>query len=467
MSKTPDLAGLNVLIIDDNLASLDQIKKDLNAVNADIYTARNVDQASDILLHTHMEIVIAALDLVDEHCVEVIRHYKMQHPEVLFFVLTEEEFDSVETSQPWVRLIVDDFITKPLDIHRFARMVETSIGRPGEGSTSLTVVDPLISKVKPYFLFRSPVMKRTLRHIPQIASSDQTVLITGETGAGKEIIARAIHVLSHRSSGTFIPVNCGAVPESLIESELFGHEKGAFTGAIKTRRGKFETAHNGTLFLDEIGDMPLHLQVRLLRALEEGSIQRVGSETPIPVDVRVIAASNIDLQKAVNDGLFRDDLYYRINVLRINLPPLRERVEDIPLLAVHFLERAFAELGWPEPFPTLSAETIYLLEQYSWKGNVRELRNIMTRVATLLPPNTKRIFPFHVLPHLDETGKIVSPAPKEEEARDGIFVPVGTPIKQVEEMLIQETLKQTNGNKTQAASMLGVSLRNLRRKLNK
>jgi DNA-binding NtrC family response regulator len=467
MSKTPDLAGLNVLIIDDNLASLDQIKKDLNAVNADIYTARNVDQASDILLHTHMEIVIAALDLVDEHCVEVIRHYKMQHPEVLFFVLTEEEFDSVETSQPWVRLIVDDFITKPLDIHRFARMVETSIGRPGEGSTSLTVVDPLISKVKPYFLFRSPVMKRTLRHIPQIASSDQTVLITGETGAGKEIIARAIHVLSHRSSGTFIPVNCGAVPESLIESELFGHEKGAFTGAIKTRRGKFETAHNGRLFLDEIGDMPLHLQVRLLRALEEGSIQRVGSETPIPVDVRVIAASNIDLQKAVNDGLFRDDLYYRINVLRINLPPLRERVEDIPLLAVHFLERAFAELGWPEPFPTLSAETIYLLEQYSWKGNVRELRNIMTRVATLLPPNTKRIFPFHVLPHLDETGKIVSPAPKEEEARDGFFVPVGTPIKQVEEMLIQETLKQTNGNKTQAASMLGVSLRNLRRKLNK
>jgi DNA-binding NtrC family response regulator len=467
MSKIPDLAGLNVLIIDNNLTSLDQLKKDLNAVNADIYTARNVDQASDILLHTHMEIVIAALDLVDEHCVEVIRHYKTQHPEVLFFVLTEEEFDSVETSQPWVRLIVDDFIKKPLDIHRFARMVETSIGRPGEGSTSLTIVDPLISKVKPYFLFRSPVMKRTLRHIPQIASSDQTVLITGETGAGKEIIARAIHVMSSRSSGPFIPVNCGAVPESLIEGELFGHEKGAFTGAIRTRKGKFETAHNGTLFLDEIGDMPLQLQVRLLRALEEGSIQRVGGEIPIPVDVRIIAASNIDLQKAVNDGLFRDDLYYRINVLRIHLPPLRERVEDIPLLAVHFLERAFAELGWPEPFPTLSAETIYLLEQYTWKGNVRELRNIMTRIATLLPPSTKRIFPFHVLPHLDEAGKIISPPAEEEEARDGIFVPFGTPIRQVEEMLIQETLKQTNGNKTQAASLLGVSLRNLRRKLNK
>ncbi len=467
LDKKPDLTGLNVLIIDNNLNSLDQLKQDLNTVKADIYTSRTVDQASDILLHTHMDIVIAALDLVDEHCVEVIRHYKTQHPEVLFYVLTEEEFDSVETSQPWVRLVVDDFITKPLDIHRFARMVETSIGRPGEGSTSLTLVDPLISKVKPYFLFRSPIMKSTLRHMPQIASSDQTVLITGETGAGKEIIARAIHVMSHRSSGPFIPVNCGAVPESLIEGELFGHEKGAFTGAIKMRKGKFETAHNGTLFLDEIGDMPLHLQVRLLRALEEGSIQRVGGEVPIPIDVRVIAASNIDLQKTVNDGLFRDDLYYRINVLRIHLPPLRERVEDIPLLAVHFLERAFAELGWPEPFPTLSAETLYMLEQYTWKGNVRELRNIMTRIATLLPPNTKRIFPFHALPHLDETAKTVSSPAMAEEARDGIFVPVGTPIKQVEEMLIQETLKKTNGNKTRAASMLGVSLRNLRRKLNK
>ncbi len=466
MKKKPNLKNLNVLAIEDNPASLSQIEHELNSVGAEVYTAKDVDQSSRILYETHIEIIIAALDLVSEHCVEMIRDYKTRHPETLFYVLADEEFDSVEASQDWVRLIVDDFIKKPLDVVRFAQMVETSIGRPGAGSTSLTVLDPLISKAKPYFLFRSPAMRRTLRHLPQISASEQTVLITGETGAGKEIIARAVHMLSRRSSGPFIPVNCGAVPETLIEGELFGHEKGAFTGAIKTRKGKFETADNGTLFLDEIGDMPLQLQVRLLRVLEEGHVYRVGGETHVPVNVRVIGASNTDLQKAVEDGLFREDLYYRLNVLRLHLPPLRERIEDISLLAVHFLERAFAELELPKPYPELSSETIYLLERYPWKGNVRELRNIVTRVATLLPENTKRIFPFHVLPHLDETSQLSS-QPDKEAARDGIFIPIGTRLSYVEELLISETLKQTNGNKTKAAAMLGVSLRNLRRKLNK
>ncbi|MEW6601985.1 MAG: helix-turn-helix domain-containing protein, partial [Nitrospirota bacterium] len=193
---------------------------------------------------------------------------------------------------------------------------------------------------------------------------------------------------------------------------------------------------------------------------------RLGGETQVPVNVRLIAASNVDLQKAVDDGLFRDDLYYRLNVLRLNLPPLRERVEDIPLLAVHFLERAFAEMGWPVPYPNLSQETIYLLERCPWKGNVRELRNLMTRIATLLPRNTGRIFPFHVLPHLDEAARAV-PEIDREPGREGVFIPSGTKLSDVEEILIHETLKKTQGNKTRAASLLGISLRNLRRKLNK
>ncbi|MCP3677734.1 MAG: sigma-54-dependent Fis family transcriptional regulator, partial [Deltaproteobacteria bacterium] len=290
------------------------------------------------------------------------------------------------------RLVVDDYMKIPLDVDRLTSMIRTLVRRPETGNTSLTVIDPLVAKAKPYFLFRAPAMKRALAHLPQISASDQTVLISGDTGTGKEIVARAIHVMSDRNSGAFVPVNCGAVPESLIEGELFGHEKGAFTGAIRRRKGKFETADNGTLFLDEIGDMPLNLQVRLLRALEEGTVYPVGAEAPISVDVRIIAASNIDLQKAVNDGLFREDLYYRLNVLQMHLPPLSERIEDIPLLAVHFLERAFAEMGRPKPYPSLSSETIYLLEHYPWKGNVRELRNVMTRIATLLPPDTYRIF---------------------------------------------------------------------------
>ncbi len=465
-NKSPDLKGLDVLVFEDDPLSLKQIKNDLTGIGADVYTAENFQQAVSMLHQTHIEVIIAVLDLVDEQFIEMIKEYKTRNPKALFYVLADQEYASVESSQESVRLVIDDYIKKPLDIIRFAGMVETSTGRPETAGTSLTVIDPLVAKVKPYFIFRSPAMRRTLDHLPQISASEQTVLITGETGTGKELIARAIHVLSRRSSGPFVPVNCGAVPESLIEGELFGHEKGAFTGAVRTRRGKFEMADKGTLFLDEIGDMPLNLQVRLLRVLEQGNEYRVGGETPIPINVRVIAASNVDLHKSVEDGLFRDDLYYRLNVLRLNLPPLRERVEDISLLAVHFLERAFAEMGWPKPYPSLSQETIYLLERYPWKGNVRELRNIMTRIATLLPQNTGRIFPFHILPYIDEAS-LITPQTDKESGKDGVFIPLGTQLSDVEKMLISETLKQTNGNKTKTAALLGISLRNLRRKLNK
>jgi DNA-binding NtrC family response regulator len=466
-NNKPDLEGVSVLVIDNDTASLKEIERSLKGIGAQVYTAQTSDQAIGLLLHEHIKVIIASIDLVDEQCVEMVKAYKSRNAGTLFYVLTGKEYDSVETSQESVRLVVDDYVKKPLDVVRFACMVETGIGRPDTGSTSLTVADPLIRKVKPYFLFRSPAMRRTLANLPKIATSDQTVLITGETGSGKELVARAIHVLSGRSSGPFVPINCGAIPESLIEGELFGHEKGAFTGAIKTRKGKFETAHNGTLFLDEISDMSLALQVRLLRVLEEVKVYRLGGEKPISIDVRVIAASNTDLKKAVDDGLFREDLFYRLNVLRIHLPPLRQRTEDIPLLAVHYLERAFAEMDWPQPYPVLSSESIFLLEHYPWKGNVRELRNIMTRIATLLPRKTPRIFPFHVQPYLDESERAGTAPATEEAVSEGIFIPVGSRLNDVEEMLIQETLKHTNGNKTKAASMLGVSLRNLRRKLNK
>ncbi len=466
MSELHNLKGLTVLVIDDEIATLDNMEQALQGVGAQVSRAQNIKQALSDIRNNAIDIIIAALDLVNEQCIEMIKDYKLRYPSCLFYVLTDEEYESVETSQESVKYIVDDYMKKPLDIERFVVMIETSMGRTIAGSKSLTVVDPLIAKVKPYFLFRSPVMKRALIHLPQISASEQTVLITGETGSGKEIVARGIHVLSRRSSGPFVPINCGAVPESLIEGELFGHEKGAFTGAIKMRKGKFETADNGTLFLDEISEMPLNLQVRLLRVLEEESLYRVGGEIPLDINVRVIAASNADLQKAVKDGLFREDLYYRINVLRINLPPLRERIEDIPLLAVHFLERAFVEMGWQSPFPSLSAETIYVLEQYEWRGNVRELRNIMTRIATLLPQNTKRIFPHHILPHIEDTGR-AKITENYESGQDGVFIPLGTQMKKVEDIMIKEAMKHTNGNKTKAADLLGISLRNLRRKINK
>jgi DNA-binding NtrC family response regulator len=466
MNKHPDLGGVSILVLEHDLLSLRAIEGALNGIGAAVYAVSGLEGMMNLLNTSPVDVIIASLVDVDEQCIEMVKDYKTRYPETLFYVLADQEFDSVESAQESVRLVVDDYLKKPLDVVRFAGMIESNIGRPDAAGRSLTLIDPLVAKVKPYFLMRSPLMKRTLMHLPQIAASNQSVLITGATGTGKELVARVIHVLSRRSAGPFVPINCGAVPETLIEGELFGHEKGAFTGAIKTRRGKFETAYNGTLFLDEIGDMPLNLQVRLLRVLEEENIYRIGGESPIPIDVRVIAASNVDLYNAVNDGLFRDDLYYRLNVLRINLPPLRERVEDIPLLAVHFLERAFAEMGWQPPYPDLSSETIYILEKHRWTGNVRELRNIMTRVATLLPENSKRIFPFHILPHLDEGGRVMS-ADVEKPESDGLFIPTGTDLKRVEELLIADTLKRTDGNRTKAAALLGISLRNLRRKLNK
>lgn len=462
--KKPDLKGFSLLLLEDAPLPPDTFEGALRSFGARVIHASDTGEAIRVLAREHIGIIAASLHLVDERFIEMIREQKARYPDTLFYLITEQDYDRVETSLDAVNQVVDDYIQKPLDALRFTRMVETTLGRPRTGNTSLSVVEPLVVKIKPYFLFRSSAMRSALSSLPGIAASGQTVLISGETGTGKELVARSIHVLSPRSSGPFVPINCGAIPESLIEGELFGHEKGAFTGAHRTRKGKFETAHNGTLFLDEIGDMPLTLQVRLLRVLEEKKIYRVGGESPIPVNVRVIAATRIDLAKAVSDGLFREDLYYRLNVLRIHLPPLRERIEDISLLAVHFLDRAFAEMGRIPPYPVLSSETIYLLERYPWRGNVRELRNVMTRVATLLPPGAKQVFPQHILSYLEETEM---PAPSlPPQGASLITIPLGTPLGTVEELLIRETLKHTNGNRSRAARLLGVSLRTLRRKLN-
>ncbi|RMD55617.1 MAG: sigma-54-dependent Fis family transcriptional regulator, partial [Nitrospirae bacterium] len=357
---------------------------------------------------------------------------------------------------------IDDYIELPVDPLKLAKDILKEHNNRVR-SRALTVLSPLEAKTRPYFLFRSTSMRIALANLPKIAASDHPVLITGETGTGKELVARAIHFMSRRSDGPFIAINCGAIPEGLIEEELFGHEKGAFTGAHKMRRGKFELANDGTLLLDEIGDMPLLLQVRLLRVLEEGQIYRIGSERPISINVRVIASTRQNLEQAIEDGLFREDLYYRLNVLSIHLPPLRERKEDIPFLAQHFLDRACAELGCNPPYPILSNEAIALLQQLPWRGNVRELRNLMIRVATLLPPGIKEVSPPHIIHFISgrETCSTVVDSEK------GIFIPFGTPLSEVEDMYIRETLKFTNGNKTKAAALLGISVRTLRRKINK
>ena len=265
----PDLTGLSLLIMDNDVSSGESLRPRLEKFGAAVYTAADLTTAAKVLAGGDIQVIAASLAMADQELIGMVRDYKTVHPGSVFYLLTEEEYDFVESSEESVRFIVDDYLRKPVDALRLARMVGTDHGRPRTAGTSLAVIEPVVARVKPYFIFRSPSMRRALANISEIAASNQTVLISGETGTGKELVARAVHVLSLRSQGPFVPINCGAIPESLIEGELFGHEKGAFTGAYATRRGKFENAHGGTLFLDEIGDMPLNLQVRLLRVLEE------------------------------------------------------------------------------------------------------------------------------------------------------------------------------------------------------
>ncbi|MFP4063676.1 MAG: sigma-54 interaction domain-containing protein [Halochromatium sp.] len=303
-------------------------------------------------------------------------------------------------------------------------------------------------------------METALADVPRFARSREPVLIQGETGTGKELVARALHGLGPRSQGAFVPVNCGAIPDSMLEAELFGYEKGAFTGAVRRHRGRFEQAHQGTIFLDEIGEMPPQAQVSLLRVLEERAVHRIGGEAPVAVDVRVVAATHRALDERLASGLFREDLLYRLNVLPLELPPLRERRIDIPLLAEHFLHNGLQDMGWQAPMPRLTDEAAQLLARYDWPGNVRELRNLMARLAVRLPEEAPELSAASVYQLLPQRGR------ERSGVVDGVFIPVGTTLAEAEWLLIDAALKAADYNRSRAAKLLGIGERTLRRKLN-
>ncbi len=301
----------------------------------------------------------------------------------------------------------------------------------------------------------SAVMREIYSLVEQVASSSASVLITGESGTGKELVARTIHQLSPRREKPFIGINCSAIPETLMESELFGHEKGAFTGAASRRAGCFELAQGGTLLLDEIAEMPPFLQSKLLRVIEERTVRRLGSHEEIGVDVRLLAATNQEPNQAVSKGTLREDLLYRLNVFRIQLPPLKERKEDLPLLAQYLVESLAAKHGRPARF--LSPAAIEALQFHAWPGNVRELRNVIERAVVIC--SGEQIERHHFAPY---------PIDQRERRRneDTITFPVGTPIEEVERHMILRTIQKTKNNKTRAAELLGISLKTLHNKLN-
>ena len=328
------------------------------------------------------------------------------------------------------------------------------------------------------FIFRDPLTRQVVALAEQVAPSEASILITGESGTGKEVFARLVHRKSNRANKPFVCVNCAAIPENLLESELFGHEKGAFTGAIARRIGKFEEADGGTLLLDEISEMDIRLQAKLLRAIQEREIDRLGGSKPVKVDIRIIATSNRDLQEEVRKGTFREDLLFRLNVVNLCIPPLRERPQDIPALAEHFA-RKYAEVNGL-PYRPLSKEAIALLHQHPWPGNVRELENTMHRAVLLASGNEigpeAIVLPNGQRPSAAKSAQTVSFAPSAEKApatghdggAPGDARPslVGRTVAEVERELILDTLRHCLGNRTHAANILGISIRTLRNKLN-
>lgn len=312
-------------------------------------------------------------------------------------------------------------------------------------------------------------MKRLLNQIRRVGKSQATVLIQGESGTGKELIARFVHQVSDRSSQAFVALNCAALPENLLESELFGHSKGAFTGAITDRKGKFLQANGGTIFLDEISEMTLNLQAKLLRVLQEREVDPVGGRGTVPLDVRVVASTNRDLKEWAEDGKFREDLYYRLNVFPVSLPPLRKRPGDILLLANHFRKRFITELGRNDI--AFSPSALSAMENYPWPGNIRELENVIQRA--LLMAEGRVIEPDDLMidfePSDNESGPVPFPshsAAVHSDNAEAIRLPIGTTVREMEEILIHRTLDEVNGNRTRAAELLGISIRTLRNKLN-
>jgi DNA-binding NtrC family response regulator len=447
----------HALIVDDSASTLEALTDLVRAEGFTATTASTMDDARTGLGGRVPDVVLLDVNLPDGNGLGLID--AINEPGTAVVLITGQA--SVETAVEALRRGVTDYLTKPLDVERLQKIlrdVQQTRRLPDE-------LRALRSQQEETGRFAGIVgcsasIRRTCELLTRIAPSSATVLITGESGTGKDVVARAIHELSRRRHGPYVPVNCGAITPSLMESELFGHERGSFTGAERRHKGYFEQATRGTLFLDEITEMPVELQVKLLRVLETESFARVGGEQPIPVDVRVLAASNRDVRQAVDEGRLRPDLFYRLKVFQIDLPPLRDRREDIALLAESFLGTLGEAEGREKRFSEAALEALHA---YSWPGNVRELRNVV-HFAYVLAGDLIDVdsLPREVTRE-DQPGARTAP---EATGSDTAFtVAVGSTIADVERRLIMATLRECN-NKPRAADILGISLKTLYNRLN-
>lgn len=448
--------GRRILVVDDD-ETIRRLLRDLFEANShEVDEAADTQAATRMLKEREYEVVLTDLMLPDGDGLEVLRAARARpyEPEVL--VITA--YGTIDSAVEAVRTGAFDYLTKPISTQKLLLTVERAVERRSLRNEVTNLRREVGDRYSPKNLVAvSAPMRRVLELVNVVSAADSPILIQGESGTGKELVARAIHFRGARAGRPFVAVNCAALPEALLESELFGYAKGAFTGAATDRKGLFEEADGGSLLLDEIGDMPLLLQGKLLRVLQEGEIRRVGSASMRRVDVRILASTNQDLQSLIREGKFREDLFYRLNVIPIVIPPLRERTEDIIPLCRHFLTLYGVKLG-REP-QSLSTEALEMILKHAWPGNIRELENVIARVVTLSPAPVVSAEEFRVIFSLG--GVLTADAlPSVEDA-------VGGTIQGAEREAIQQALQAAEGNQTRAAKALGMGRNTLWRKMKK
>ena len=440
---------MTILIVDDEKNIREGLSKALALAGYHTLMAPTGSEAVRVLERDAVDLVISDLRMPGLSGEQLLRRVVSAYPAIPVIILTGH--GTIESAVTAMHAGAYDFLTKPVNLDRLELLVTRALSRRQLMLENLTLQRELERRSTAHQLVTaSPAMKRAWEVVEQVAPSRASVLITGESGVGKELVADAIHSLSPRRAAKFVKVHCAALTETLLESELFGHERGAFTGAVSRRRGRFELADGGTIFLDEIGEISQNIQIKLLRILQERAFERVGGEETITADVRVVTATNRDLLQAIEQGTFRDDLYYRLNVVHIDVPPLRERQADISLLAAGFLKE-FAEengkqLAGFKP-PALSA-----LRRYSWPGNVRELQNSVESAVVMARGSTIEL---HDLP----------PAVRRAQDAPAVRIPLGSTLDHGEREMIRATLNHQQGNKSRTAEILGISRKTLHRKM--
>jgi DNA-binding NtrC family response regulator len=450
-----------VLIVEDKDSLRAMLRHALEAQGHLVIEARDQPEAIEALKSGRPGVVLSDLRLTDGDGFGVLRASKELDPDLPVIVMTA--YGSIQDAVAAMKEGALDFLAKPVDPDHLLLMVERALAQRRLIAENLLLKEELAQRRgAPQMIGEDSRLKQVTMALHRAAASDATVLIEGESGTGKELFARAVHALSPRAEGPFVAINCAAIPETLLETELFGHEKGAFTGAMQRKPGKFELAHRGTLFLDEIGDLPLTLQAKILRALESKQFERVGGTSVVSVDVRVVAATNRNLKAAVAARQYREDLYFRLSVFPITVPPLRDRPGDIPLLARYFVERFCRELK-KRPL-ALAPDAVDALVAYSWRGNVRELQNCIERAVILTEGDTIHARHLNLTSHLDP-----SPAPVAAETSPWDAIDLSGPLAdasrrvlaEVERRKIRQALKESGGNAGRAAEVLQVSYKHL------